>query len=142
MLSFIDHTPVGLPHTPCELRRFAAALRASLRFRSARGAICALSLTSELVDSLRLIIIKRQARRSGYARDDKRSHHGIWNFHRKYAKRGRNADGKGVLNAKLNKKLSLISRTMSEQGTTVFCPISIQFSSKMCCPYYYTRMRL
>ena len=41
-------------HTPCELRRFAAALRALLRFRSARGAICARSLTSKLVDSASL----------------------------------------------------------------------------------------
>ena len=35
---------------------YAAALRALLRLRSARGAICAHSLTSELADSLRLII--------------------------------------------------------------------------------------
>ena len=28
LLSFIDHTRVGLAYTPCELRRFAAALRA------------------------------------------------------------------------------------------------------------------
>ena len=38
----------------CELRRFAAALRALLRFRSARGAICARSLTSKLADSASL----------------------------------------------------------------------------------------
>ena len=35
---------------------FTVALRAMLRKRSVRGAICALSLTSILVDSLRLII--------------------------------------------------------------------------------------
>ena len=70
VLSLLDHTRVGLAfysgrkargcsnarYTPCELRRSAAALRALLRFRSARGAICAHSLTSELADSFRLII--------------------------------------------------------------------------------------
>ena len=35
---------------------FTVALRAMLRKRSVRGAICARSLTSELVDSLRLIM--------------------------------------------------------------------------------------
>ena len=37
---------------------------------------------------------KRQARRSDHPRSHQRPHHGIWNFHRKYAERGRDADAK------------------------------------------------
>ena len=38
---------------------------------------------------------KRQACRSGDARADQRSHHGVWNFYRKHAERRANADAKG-----------------------------------------------
>jgi hypothetical protein len=61
LIGAVTHVLIGEPttgvrdfHTPCKLRRFAAALRALLRFRSARGAICARSLTSKLVDSASL----------------------------------------------------------------------------------------
>ena len=57
MLSFLDRTPVGQPHAPCELTDFfGRALRIVLLSQNARGAICAHSLTSELADSLRLMI--------------------------------------------------------------------------------------
>ena len=50
---------------------------------------------------------KRQARRSGDTRADQRSANGIWDIHQKYAERRKYPHGKSVVNAKLNKKLSL-----------------------------------
>ena len=55
MLSLLDHTRERLPHAPCELTEiFGRALRIVLLSQNARGAICARSLTSELVDSATL----------------------------------------------------------------------------------------
>ena len=59
LLSFIDHTSVGLAHHS-----------------------------------------ERKARRHGDTRAHQRSHHGIWDIHRKYARRRANAHGEGVLTVK------------------------------------------
>ena len=48
---------------------------------------------------------KRQARRRGDTRAYQWSHHGIRHFHWEYAQHRANADGEGVLNAKLNKNV-------------------------------------
>ena len=43
---------------------------------------------------------EREARRSGDARYDKRSHGGLRHFHRKYAERRKDADAKGGVTSK------------------------------------------
>ena len=48
---------------------------------------------------------KRQARRSCNPRAHKRSHCGIRHFHQKHVKRRANADGEGILSARLNKNV-------------------------------------
>ena len=58
MIAHLTSNEAVASHTPCEHKNLTAlALRALLRLRrSARGAICARALASELADALRLII--------------------------------------------------------------------------------------
>ena len=95
------------------------AMHSARLLTSHRGAICARSLV-QAQTRLRLIIIKRQARRRATfskktchgaqrsmvtSRADQRSHHGVRHLRRKHAQRRHASHGTGVVNRKANKKV-------------------------------------
>ena len=87
---------------------------------------------------------RRQARRSCNPCFSSKSHRGLWDFYREYARRRANATGMGIVTQNSIKRLSLTEcspRVCSIRDNSFLSDYYSVFT-KMCCPYYNTRLSL